>query len=206
MMSRWLRRLCAPSLAWIPLILCGAMVFADKWQPYEFSGPARYKYQVRSIGETEPGASSTEVTCTLQILPSKKEGKEGLFQVSFTLETLLSREEVGRRTFMGMPGLLGTSASMTLMNPMFSLAYSQVELRVGEEMDLFGAGTLKVTGRETILGIEGFVCELYTGQGEQLTRSSEAVVHPQLTLPLRSRVYKGGELHLEMLLLEYKKL
>ena len=87
-----------------------------------------------------------------------------------------------------------------------ALAFSNVELEVGREQIIPGAGKVKITGKETIAGLEGYVCELFTTEGSREQRSFVMVIRPGLALPLRSVVYgEDGKPRYEKVLLEYEK-
>ncbi|MEE8141805.1 MAG: hypothetical protein V3T77_01770 [Planctomycetota bacterium] len=190
----------------LAVLLGGGFLFADQWMPYQFKGPALYKYKVMRHGGQESQVPA-EAVYTLDITESEKKDSSGdsLYQIVCSVQAYLPKKDVGSNTFMGMSGLLAAAPATALLNPMFSMAYSQVDLKVGEEQLLFDTIRIKVTGEESIAGVKGFVCEIYTKQKDKEVKSSDMVVHPELILPLRSRVYSDGKLQSEMLLLDYQK-
>ena len=79
------------------------------------------------------------------------------------------------------------------------------ELKEGEKMSLFGAGTVKVTGKETVGGRTGFVCQYFQKTGDEEELIWEWTVDPELALPIKSIVHDGGRETSRAELTAYKK-
>ena len=77
-----------------------------------------------------------------------------------------------------------------------------MDLKVGEKMNFFGAGIVKVIGKEKIAGREGFVCQLFQADEEE-KMMAEWVIDPELALPLRSKIFEDGELQGQIELVKY---
>ena len=78
--------------------------------------------------------------------------------------------------------------------------FPQLELNVGEKMSLWGAGLVKVTGKETVAGIEGYIVEFYQTQNGEDKLVTKMTINPDYPLPLRSEVEKT-----KSVLIKYKE-
>lgn len=87
---------------------------------------------------------------------------------------------------------------------MYEMLFSQLELQVGEKMSFYGQGIIEVVGTETIAGRNGYVCR-YTEKSED-ELLAEWVIDPDLALPLRSKMYDGGEMMGQIELLVYEEI
>ena len=174
-----------------------AVAVADSWTPYEFKGPAYYKYRI-----TQHGSETQEVVYALDVQQSEQPGK---LQVTTTTQSLVDEDDLTGGVVFGASPLLSVAPMLMLGNPMFSGLISQMELVVGTKKDFFGAGYAEVVAKQTVAGVEGFRCELHMKDGETMVKQAEITVHPDLALPLRSVVYDDGEPTFEMTLLEYRK-
>jgi len=182
----------------LTLVLGFAVVAtADTWTPYEFKGPAFYKYRI-----VQHGSDAVEVVYSLDVEQSELPGK---YQVTSTVRSVMDEKDLKGGAVFGASPILTMAPMLMLGNPMFSGLISQMDLAVGTKRDLFGAGYAEVVAMETLAGVEGFRCELYLKEGEKTVKQAEITVHPDLALPLKSRVYDDGEIQFEMTLLEYRK-
>lgn len=177
------------------------LALADKWEPNHFLSNERYEYQVK----TKQGDAFVESGYVMEIRPSDRKTGEGeeMVQVSYTTRHLVSKSELGQGTALGSIAAAGWMSAF-VANPWYAMVFQQLELTVGEKMSLFGAGTVKVIGKETIAGREGFVCQFFQPNEEKKdVLAFEWVVDPKLAMPLRSRTYDNGELSSEMTLTAY---
>ena len=192
------------ALVAVAVLSAGAtLAVAGKWSPNEFKGPAYYKYRLVNHEDGKP----TEILQGLDVEATEQKDDAGnaLFRVTTSSQTLVKEDDLASAGLFGPSPFLSMVPALMFGNPMFGTLLSQMDLVVGEKMSFFGAGYAKVVKRETVAGVEGFLCELYGKQDEKDVKVAELVVHPDLSLPLRSRTYQDGELRFEMELLEYKK-
>ncbi|MEA1939428.1 MAG: hypothetical protein U9N03_02055, partial [Candidatus Caldatribacteriota bacterium] len=61
---------------------------------------------------------------------------------------------------------------------------------------------IKVIGKEKIAGREGFVCQLFQADEEDIM-IAEWVIDPELALPLKSRIFEDNELQGQIELVKY---
>lgn len=166
-----------------------------KWKPYQFAGNERYEYKtVLADGE--------EKKETGFILDVRKKGAEDL-EVTWSVKSTVKKDQ-GAEIIAG-GWAAGVTPSLLLMNPTFGIFIEQVELKEGEKMSLLGAGVLKVTKKEKVGDRTGFVCELYTKEGDKDVLVWICAVDPALALPIRSVFYEEGKEKHRMDLVSYKK-
>ncbi len=187
----------------IIVLLIGLFLFnvvqlgwAEKWQLGQFKGDERFEYKVL-WGEDE---EKEEVVYILDIKKSKKD--EEVFEVTYTTKGTLTKDELGLETAFGLWGVYGISLSMLLINPYYTFVFSQMDLKVGEKMNFFGVGIVKVVGKEKIAGREGFVCQFFQADEEDKI-IAEWVIDPVLALPLRSKLFEGNKLEAQIELVKY---
>jgi len=185
------------------LFTTGALAFAGKWKPYEFNGAASYKYRITTY--EDGGQKDLLFGFDLEPSTTKNAAGETQWRVTTTTQSLMNEDELKGAALFGVSPVLSMAPAMMLGNPMFGGLIGEMELEVGEKMSFFGMGKAVVTKKETVGGIEGYVCELYMKQDEGERKVAELVVHPDLAFPLRSRVYDEDQLQFQMELLEYKK-
>ena len=173
------------------IVTSGAVGFSATWNPFEFRGNESYRYQV--TWEEEAQSAIYELLI--------EELDNGNFRVKYGTEVEISPEELSSEMVFGFWGGYGPSLSFLFMNPMYEMLFSQLELNVGEKMSYYGQGKMEVVGRETIAGLEGYVCKFSDSDGELI---AEWVIKPELGLPLRSRLYEGGGSEGEINLLSYE--
>ncbi|MEA1940264.1 MAG: hypothetical protein U9N03_06340, partial [Candidatus Caldatribacteriota bacterium] len=158
----------------------GQVVWAEKWEPYQFKGNEYFEYKILLEEDGEEG----EAIYILDIKESSEKSKSGeeVFEVSYTTKGTLTKEELGPETAFGLWGSYGISLNMLVINPAYAFFFSQMDLKVGEKMNFFGAGIIKVIGKEKIAGREGFVCQLFQADEEDIM-IAEWVIDPELALP-----------------------
>jgi len=169
---------------------------AEKWQPYQFKGNERFEYKVIWAQDEE----KREATYILDI---KKKG-EDIFEVTYITKGILTKEELGEEAAFGLWGVYGISLNVLVLNPTYAFFFGQMDLKVGEKMSFFGAGTVKVIGKEKVAGREGFVCQLFLpsedGKEELLM---ELIIDPKLAMPLRSKVFEEKKVQSQIELIKY---
>lgn len=185
-----------PVLAMLLVVGLAAAAVADTWTPNDFKGPAFYKYKVTQVDEDKV------FTCALDIQASAQEGK---YDVTTSVTTQMDASDLEGGGIWGTSSVLGVVPLMMLGNPMFAGLFGEVDLTVGSKRDMYGMAVMEVVGKETLAGVEGYRCELRMKDGDKMVKQAELTVHPDLALPMRSRVYDDGKLTFEMLLLEYRK-
>jgi len=178
----------------------GQIVWAEKWQPYQFKGNERFEFKI-SFEENE---NKGEAFYILDIKESSEKSASGeeVYEVSYITKGTLAKDELGPETAFGLMGSYGISLNMMMINPAYSFFFSQMDLKVGEKMNFFGAGIVKVIGKEKIAGREGFVCQLFQADEEE-KMMAEWVIDPELALPLRSKIFEDGELQGQIELVKY---
>ena len=183
----------------LPLLATTAVALAieEGWKPWQFK--TNEVYELRVMDHNGRDAKPTHFV--LDIAPG--EG-EGMVQVSYTTRTQMKASELGAQTaFGGMASGMGAGLAM-MINPMAMGFMEQLDLAVGEKMALFGAGHIEVTGKETIAGVEGFVCKMFGPKNQDSPLQSEWVVNPDLAIPLRSVTYNRGKKGFEVELVRYE--
>ena len=187
----------------IIVLLIGLFLFsvvqlgwAEKWQLGQFKGDERFEYKILWGEDEEKG----EVIYILDIKESKKD--EEVFEVTYITKGTLTKDELGAETAFGLWGVYGISLNMLVINPAYAFFFSQMDLKVGEKMNFFGAGIIKVIGKEKIAGREGFVCQLFQADEED-KMIAEWIIDPDLALPLRSKIFEDNELQGQIELVKY---
>lgn len=178
----------------------GQAVWAEKWEPYQFKGNEYFEYKILLEEDEEKG----EATYILDIKESSEKSASGeeVFEVTYTTKGTLTKDELGPETAFGLWGVYGISLNMLVINPAYAFFFSQMDLKVGEKMNFFGAGIIKVIGKEKIAGREGFVCQLFQADEED-KMLAEWVIDPELALPLRSKIFEDNELQGQIELVKY---
>ena len=182
------------------LLGIGQVVGAEKWQPFQFKGNEYFEYRILLEEDEEKG----EAIYILDIKESSEKSKSGeeVFEVTYTTKGTLTKDELGPQTAFGLWGSYGISLNMLVINPAYAFFFSQMDLKVGETMNFFGAGIIKVIGKEKIAGREGFVCQLFHADEED-KMIAEWVIDPDLALPLRSKIFDDNELQGQIELVKY---
>jgi len=170
---------------------------AAKWEPYQFKGNEKYEYKIT----TKDGGDLKEAFYGLEIRKSAK--GDDTYEVTYTTRGEVSAGELGAETAFGLWSVYGMSLGMAFINPAYSFFFTQLDLAVGGNMNFYGAGTVNVTGKETVGGREGFVCKLtQTDEGaDQLL--TEWTIDPALALPIKSILYDEGTVQSKIELIKY---
>jgi len=178
----------------------GQAVWAEKWEPYQFKGNEYFEYKIL----LEENEQEEEAIYILDIKESSEKSTSGeeVFEVSYTTKGTLTKDELGAETAFGLWGVYGISLNMLVINPAYAFFFSQMDLKVGEKMNFFGAGIIKVIGKEKIAGREGFVCQLFQADEED-KMIAEWIIDPDLALPLRSKIFEDNELQGQIELVKY---
>lgn len=180
-------------LLFAAMILTINPVQAKKWeQQGKFKGNEHFEYKITTTGNSEQPETVT------YILDFKKSGAG--YQVSYTTIGNISEDQLGMQAAYGLMGLYGISLSAIIINPMSLMYFPQLELAVGEKMSLFGAGLVKIVGKETVGGVDGYICEFWQTQGDEEKLISTTTVNPDLPLPIRSKMENS-----EVVLLKYSQ-
>lgn len=165
---------------------------AQKWEKQgKFDGNEHFEYKIT----TKERGKEKELTYILDV---KKAGDE--YEVSYTTKGKIPKDQLGMQAAFGLVGLYGISLNAIVLNPMTTLYFQQLNLSEGEKMSFYGAGLVKVTGKETVGGQQGYICEFYQTQGSEEKLISKMTVNPNLPLPIRSKVENS-----EAVLVSYKK-
>lgn len=200
-MRRMRQKLVTVVLAVLLAIGAWQVALAEKWQPYQFNGDERFEYRVIWAEDEE----QKEATYILDIKKSGKKTEEGedIFEVSYITRGMLRKEDLGAESAFGLWGAYGISLNVFVLNPTYAFFFSQMELKVGEKMSFFGAGTIKVTGKEKVAKREGFVCQLFQSEDDGEELIAEWTIDPKLALPLRSKVFEEGKVQGQVELIKY---
>ncbi len=178
------------------LIGIGQVVWAEKWEPYQFKGNEYFEFKIL-LEEDEETKESIYILDIKENSEKSASGEE-VYEVSYTTKGTLTKDELGPETAFG----LGISLNMLVINPAYGFFFSQMDLKVGEKMNFFGAGIINVIGKEKIAGREGFVCQLFLADEEE-KMVAEWVIDPDLALPLRSKIFDDNELQGQIELVKY---
>ncbi|MBS3788989.1 hypothetical protein KGY79_12445, partial [Candidatus Bipolaricaulota bacterium] len=89
-----------------------------------------------------------------------------------------------------------------LVNPVYSMMFGELDLKVGEKMSFYGQGKMEVVGTETVAGRKGFLCKLTGDEGLM----GEWVINSNLALPLRSKMYESSGFAGAVELVKYERL
>jgi hypothetical protein len=195
------RKLTAVVLAGLFVAGTWQVALAAKWQPYQFKGDERFEYKV--IWEVRK--EKKEATYILDIKKGGKKTTEGgeVFEVSYTTRSTLKKEELGQGAAFGLWGTYGISLNALVLNPLYSIYLTRVDLKAGEKMSFYGAGTVKVSGKQKVAGREGFLCQLFQARKDVEELAAEWIIDPELALPLRSKVFRKGKVESQAELIKY---
>jgi len=169
-----------------------------KWEPYKFKGNERYEY--RFVTAPEGDNPKREVSYAIDIRSKSEEE----FEVGWTLKAPVRKAEVGEKVLFGM--WTEAAPALILMNPMYGAFISQVDLKEGEKMSLFGAGVVKVGAAETVGGRSGLTCRFFIpNEKKEDVLSFECTIDRDLALPIKSINYEEGKEKSRAELVSYKK-
>ena len=195
-----------PVLRQIALMLGLLLIFMRPvncigWQPYDFK-PSKYEYQI--IQHDRKGLQ--ESFYELEIKRIERENKEGeeTYEVLYSTHGEIPGSKLGVESAYGLWNFNGASLTTLMLNPAYAYLFSEITLEVGASQSFLGAGTMKIRGKQTVGGHEGFLCELYHSDGGTERLSASWVINPTLALPLRSITYdKEAKVTTEITLLSY---
>ncbi len=169
---------------------------ATKWKPYQFKGNERYEYRMAMIDGDERKESG-------YVLEVKKKGA-GEWEIGTTVRNSVKAAQLGAEQILG--GSVGAvSPALFLMNPVYGAFIEQVDMKEGEKMSLFGAGLIKVGGKETVGGRTGLACKLFTKMDDKDVLTWEWTVDTDLALPIKSITYENGKEKTRVELVSFKR-
>jgi hypothetical protein len=197
------RKLVLTALTGLFVVGTWQVTLAEKWQPYQFKGNERFEYKV--IWEMRK--EKKEATYIMDIKKSGKKTKEGeeIFEVSYTTKGTLKKQELRQEAAYGLWGTYGISLSALILNPFYQIYLTQIDLKVGEKMSFYGAGIMKVIGKQKVAGREGFICQLFQTRKDKEELTAEWIIDPELAMPLRSKVFKKEQVESEAELIKYRR-
>jgi hypothetical protein len=185
--------------AFLALLLVLGSTLAASWEPYTFSQPEMYEFQINV-----PGQPSSGYILDIRDAAAVNDRGETLYEVLYTTRSLVTADEVGS----SMMGFGGGSFMMAGLNSMYMMflipALSDMDLEVGERMSLMGMGRVTVAAIEEVAGQTGYALRLETRSDEEYELVSEWVINLDLPLPLVTRSYENGELTSETVLVRYE--
>ena len=182
-------------LVMFALVFMGLGTYGATWEPFEFRGNESYSFEVTWQGSEGEESSLYE----FRIL----EDNDGGYTVRFISEVKLSSsDELTGDLVYGAWSGYGVPIGYLLVNPVYSMMFGELDLKVGEKMSFYGQGRVEVVGTEKVAGREGFLCELTGDEGPM----GEWVIDPDLALPLRSKMYEASEFDGAVELVKYERL
>lgn len=198
------RRKFIPVIFLISCFLITSLSYAGtQWKPYQFQKGERYEFRIVLDTTESEEAAEKEVIYILEIKSAPE--KEGFVELNFTTKSLISEEELTYEKVFNLGGIIGVPLSFLIVNPMYSYIFEQIEFEVGEKVKILGFGTVKVVGKETVGGREGFICQLSQVEDKEEKLIVEWTIDPTLALPLRAKNFKDGELESFFELISYEK-
>jgi len=168
----------------------------SQWKPFQFKGNERYEFKL----VMDEGGSEKETGFGLDI---RKKADDESFDVTWSIKSNLRKEELNEQTML--VGWASAAPAYVMMNPMYAMFVNDLELKEGAKLSVLGAMTVKVTGKETVGGRTGFICQLLQKAGDQETLAWQWTVDPELALPIKSLVYSGDQVSARAELTSYKK-
>lgn len=182
-------------LVTVALVFTGLSTYGATWEPFEFRGNESYSFEVTWQGPEGEESSIYE----FRIL----EDDEGGYTVRYITEAKLSSsDELTGDLVYGAWSGYGVPIGYLLVNPVYSMMFGELDLKVGEKMSFYGQGKMEVVGTETVAGRKGFLCKLSGDEGLM----GEWVIDPDLALPLRSKMYESSGFDGAVELVKYERL
>jgi hypothetical protein len=183
----------------LALVLVVPASFAASWDPYSFSQPELYEFEINT-----PGQPASGYILDIRDAAAVNDSGEALFEVLYTTRSLVTADEVGG-SMMGFGGGM-LLAGLNSMYMMFLVpALSDMDMEVGERMSLMGMGRVTVSGIEEVAGVTGYALKLETKADEDYELVTEWVINLGMPLPLVTRTYENGELASETVLVRYQR-
>ncbi|MCF7890062.1 hypothetical protein K9M78_02475 [Candidatus Bipolaricaulota bacterium] len=182
-------------LVTVALVFTVVNSYGATWEPFQFRGNERYSFEVTWEGSEGEESSIYE----FQII----EDNDGGYTARFISEVKLSSsDELTGDLVYGSWSGYGVPIGYLLVNPVYSMMFGELDLKVGEKMSFYGQGRMEVVGTETVAGRKGFLCKLTDDEG----LLGEWVIDPDLALPLRSKMYESSGFDGAVELVEYERL
>lgn len=169
---------------------------SSKWKPFQFHGNERYDFK---LSMDDGSGTPKENGFALDI--RKKSDTD--YDVTWSIKSVVKKDELNEQTLL--VGWANAAPAWAIMNPMYAMFVNDLELKEGEKMSVFGAGTVKVTGKETLGGRTGFICQFLAKNEDKEELTWEWTVDPDLALPIKSVVYSDGKETSRAVLTTYKK-
>jgi len=183
------------SLVMFALVFTGLSTYGATWEPFEFRGNESYSFEVTWQGSEGEESSLYE----FRIL----EDNDGGYTIRFISEVKLSSsDELTGDLVYGAWSGYGVPIGYLLVNPVYSMMFGELDLKVGERMSFYGQGKMEVVGTETVASRKGFLCKLTGEEGLM----GEWVIDPDLALPLRSKMYEPSGFDGAVELVKYERL
>ncbi len=189
------------ALVGLLMVVVSQIVFAKQWQPFQFKGDERFEYRVS--WQTHDKVKDATYILDLKKSEEKTEAGEDIYQVSYTTQGKLRKEDLGPEAAFGFWSTYGISLNVLVLNPAYGFFFAQMDLKVGEKMDFYGAGTVKISDKAHIAEREGFVCQFFQQVDAKEQLVAEWVIDPEIALPLRSRVFENNQVQSEVELVSY---
>ena len=182
-------------LVMFALVFMGLGTYGATWEPFEFRGNESYSFEVTWQGSEGEESSLYE----FRIL----EDNDGGYTIRFISEVKLSSsDELTGDLVYGAWSGYGVPIGYLLVNPVYSMMFGELDLKVGERMSFYGQGKMEVVGTETVASRKGFLCKLTGEEGLM----GEWVIDPDLALPLRSKMYEPSGFDGAVELVKYERL
>jgi hypothetical protein len=171
------------------------VAFAAKWKPYQFKESEYYEYKITAVEKDKERSA----IYSIRIKPSD----EGMVEVTYSTTGKFPKAKLGAETAWGFWGAWGgASLSMIAMNPAFSAFLTQLDIKDGATWAM-GPMQLKVTGKETVAGREGYIVKMFMNEGDGAKVKCEWTVDPALALPLKSKYFGDKKETYSMVLTKY---
>ena len=168
-----------------------ATAYTQSWKPYDFKGDEAYEIRVDTYSDDDKETSYFSVD--IRKTGDEDERGEEIFDVTYSSQLRMKKSDLKAGTPTGFLRNYGSSLAMSMVNPLMKMAFSQMELRVGEKMSFYGLGFVEIPEKINVAGREGFRCLFKRKSGEDVHLFSEIVIDPELAIPLRTTIYEKGE-------------
>ncbi|MGB3993986.1 MAG: hypothetical protein WBM10_06080 [Limnochordia bacterium] len=212
-----IRKLMVVSVAVCVLLSFSTLAWAqDYWNynvfPYNYE---RFVYEVTTYGtawDWDIGEEVVVETKMQQFLEIRKLDEENA-EVTQGQTQVYSYEDLGEAiSFMGgLGGLAMLSGGPWFGELMFlGMWAADLELEVGNNMQLFDGSRVRVVDEQTVAGVRGYLVRKFVretdeeGNRQDIT-TSEWVIAPNVGWPLSLTMYEDGEVSYEMVLVEYER-
>jgi hypothetical protein len=92
------------------LLGMGQVVWAEKWQPYQFKGNEYFEFKI--LFEENEGTEESIYILDIKESSEKSTSGEEVFEVTYTTKGTLTKDELGPETAFGLMGSYGISAGI----------------------------------------------------------------------------------------------